>query len=53
VLEGVLPLLLPLLPLSTVLLLTMLLRDSSVVNDAVTLVPFTQAVGVSAVPSTK
>lgn len=42
----------PLVPLPTVLLLTMLLSASSVVNDAVMLLPLTQAVGVLALPST-
>lgn len=41
-----------LVPLPTVLLLTMLLSASSVVNEAVMLLPLTQAVGVSALPST-
>lgn len=36
----------------TVLLLTMLLSVSSVVNDAVMLLPLVQAVGVSVVPAT-
>ncbi len=45
--------LLPLLPPPTVLLLTMLLRLSSVSYDPVMLVPLTQADGVSAVPLTK
>lgn len=42
------------LPLSPkMLLLTMLLSESSVVKEAATLVPLTQADGVSAVPLTK